>query len=276
MADTRLLVGLILSLLLSSLLIGLVTGQTNAELGTTALYKPVNINMSNQSSSFDYEVNTLTLGNWEKTDNGLKSVSDTLTNEVYFIKIWPKDGIYDNSYLIYNPNHLKYDILVRETSLFSDSIRVGVNSNYIEVKSKNLFGYTPYKVIISNSVNLSSEYWIKTILNEKERTVTIYINDVIVGQAGNIPADSILSFGQNKYSGISVIGKDLYIKSLTSMGNSMEESSFDIWAFISSMAGVLSWYTESGNPIVDLFVNLIIKIQQFGIVAVIVTIIRGN
>ena len=46
MADTRLLVGLVLSLLISSLCISFITDTDAAELGNTVLYKPVDLDLS--------------------------------------------------------------------------------------------------------------------------------------------------------------------------------------------------------------------------------------
>jgi hypothetical protein len=69
------------------------------------------------------------------------------------------------------------------------------------------------------------------------------------------------------------------------MGNS--GTGFDLFAFLNTLAGVLVWYVSPDLPnsssawyplsvIVDTFINIIIKIQQIGIVAYGLQLIRGN
>jgi hypothetical protein len=78
------------------------------------------------------------------------------------------------------------------------------------------------------------------------------------------------------YGGLTAEGPGFRVTKIVSDGEAYDEESLDLVGFISSLSGVLVWYTSSGVPLVDAFINLIIKIQQLGIAVVIITIIRGN
>lgn len=278
MADSRLLVGLILSLLISSLCISLFTDSDAAQLGDTVLYKPVNADFSNpaqtdRNATKIYEVVT---GGWVGSENGLTSTQSG-ENIIYLMVLNGGEGRYENVYNLYNPDGRAYKLVVRDTSLWSDSLRLKLEPGYVTLESKNLFGSYAYQV--SKPYGVSSyghNITVKTLLNEVERTVDVWLNSDYVGRFGNIPEDSFWSFGPSTYSGIVVDGPGFVFKGFVSTAENLSGETFDIWGFITSFAGVLGWYTSSGIPILDLFINLIIKIQQFGIVLVAITIIRGN
>ena len=146
----------------------------------------------------------------------------------------------------------------------------------MSIRSKEFVGYRPYErwfpVNIPDGV-----YSIRTELDEENTTVRVYINGVLVAEANDVPEPFILSWQKRQYSGVAVNGEGFVIKRLKSSGKAFEEESFSIWSFFGSLAGVLGWYTDpSGNTIADVFINLIIKVQQLGIVVFIVTLIRGN
>ena len=105
-------------------------------------------------------------------------------------------------------------------------------------------------------------------------TVTVDGNEIIHNEV--VPADGIISWGTVHYGGITAEGAGFRVTKIVSDAESYDEQSFDLLGFISSLSGVLVWYTASGVPIVDAFINLIIKIQQLGIAVVLITIIRGN
>ena len=105
-------------------------------------------------------------------------------------------------------------------------------------------------------------------------TVTVDGNEIIHNEP--VPADGILSWGTVHYGGITAVSPGFRVTKIVSDAESYDEQSFDLLGFISSLSGVLVWYTSSGVPIVDAFINLIIKIQQLGIAVVLITIIRGN
>jgi len=279
MADTRLLVGLCLSLLISSLCISLIVDTEAASLGDTVLYQPVDVDFSNPSetdvnATKIYEVVT---GGWKGTSSGLVSTQPG-ENVVYLMILDGGEGRFENVYSIGNPDGRPYKIVVRDTSLWSDSLRLKIESNSVTLESKNLFGWYAYRA--SKSVDVRSfgnDYTVKTVLNENEKTVDVWINNQYVARFVDIPEDSFWSLGPSTYSGIIVDGAGFVLKGFVSSAERLSSESFNVWGFIGSLAGVLGWYTDpTGNYLADVFINLIIKIQQFGIVAVIITIIRGN
>lgn len=278
MADTRLLVGLCLSLLISSLCISLIVDTDPASLGDTALYKPVDVDFSNPSetdlnTTKIYEVVT---GGWKGSSSGLVSTQPG-ENVVYLMVLDGGEGRYENVYSISNPDGRPYKIVVRDTSLWSDSLRLKIESSSVTLESKSLFGSYTYRASKPVSVgSFGNDYTVKTVLNEGEKTVDVWINNQYIARFVDIPEDSFWSFGPSTYSGIIVDGAGFVFKGFVSSGERLGGESFDLWGFIGSLAGVLGWYTSSGEPLVDAFINLIIKIQQLGIVVVIITIIRGN
>ena len=278
MADTRLLVGLCLSLLVSSLCISLIVDTEAASLGDTVLYKPVDVDFSNpaetdRNATKIYEVVT---GGWKGTSSGLVSTQPG-ENVVYLMVLDGGEGRYENVYNIGNPDGRPYKIVVRDTSLWSDSLRLKIESNSITLASKNLLSSYAYRISLPVDVSsFGNDYTVKTVLNEVEKTVDVWINNQYIARFVDIPEDSFWSFGPSTYSGIIVDGAGFVFKGFVSSAERLSSESFDLWGFIGSLAGVLGWYTSSGVPLVDAFINLIIKIQQLGIVAVIITIIRGN
>lgn len=278
MADTRLLVGLCLSLLISSLCISLIVDTEAASLGDTVLYKPVDVDFSNpaetdRNATKIYEVVT---GGWKGTSSGLVSTQPG-ENVVYLMVVDGGEGRYENVYNIGNPDGRPYKLVIRDTSLWSDSLRLKIESSRVTLESKSLFGSYAYRVSKPVSVgSFGNDYTVKTVLNEVEKTVDVWINNQYIARFVDIPEDSFWSFGPSTYSGIIVDGAGFVFKGFVSSGERLGGESFDLWGFIGSLAGVLGWYTSSGVPLVDAFINLIIKIQQLGIVVVIITIIRGN
>jgi len=267
-------VALILSLLISSTAISLITATPSADFGTNYLFNPIEGDFS--GNKIPYEIETLTAGNFREENGVLISDTDR-ENCIYFISRWAHKGIYENTYKIFNPDDREYQIIVRKTNLYSDTIYARVTPYGVYVESGSLLGvYTPYSVFLPGIIPSRTEYDIGIILNEGDSTITISVNGNVIGIAGNTPEDSIFSWGKVKYAGISVAGKGFEIRQLSSTGESFEEQSLDIGAFLSSFVGVMGWYTSSDIPLLDLFINIIIKIQQFGILVVLITIVRGN
>lgn len=278
MADTRLLVGLVLSLLISSLCISFITDTEAAELGNTVLYKPVDLDFRDDNITELYAVKAyeVVTGGWTPTDNGLTS-SAAGENVIYLLVMSAGSGRFDNHYALHNPDGRDYKIVVRDTSLWSDSLRLKVSRGSVTLESKSFFGSYAYQATKAvNVYSYGTDYTVRTLLNEVDRTVDVWINDNYVGQFINIPEDGALSFGPSTYAGVVVDGAGMTFKGFVSSGERLDSENFDVWTFLNSLAGVLAWYTGTGVPIVDLFINLIIKVQQFGIIVVIVTIIRGN
>lgn len=274
MADSRLLVALILSLLISSTAISLLTTTAAADFDTGYIYRPIAGNFS--GNKIAYEIDIMTMGNFREENGVLISDTDR-ENCIYFISRWAQEGIYENTYKIFNPDDREYQIIVRKTNLYSDTIYARVTPYGVYVESGSLLGvYTPYSVFLPGTIPSRTEYDIGIILNERDSTITISVNGNVIGIAGNTPEDSIFSWGKVKYAGISVEGEGFEIRQLSSKGTSLDQNSLDVGAFLSSLVGVMGWYTDSEIPLLDLFINIIIKIQQFGILVVLITIIRGN
>lgn len=276
MADSRLLVGMVLSLLLSSTIIALMVGGTAAELGGYQLYEPIDIDLGDVNRSAWYEVEKLSLGSWVRTPEGLVSDSP-YTNLVYFVSIWPRDGVYVNEYIIDNDDNRPYTLIVRQSDFFFDSVEVYVEYGLgVSIQSKEFVGYRPYEQWYPVNVP-DGVYSIRTELDEEITTVRVYIDDTLVAEANDIPTPFLTSWQKRQYSGVQVDGEGFVLKEIKSSGKGLQEESFSIWTFFGSLAGVLGWYTDSsGNYLADLFINLIIKVQQLGIIIFIVTLIRGN
>jgi len=276
MADSRLLVGMVLSLLLSSTIIALMVGGTAADLGDHQIYSPIDVDLGDVNQTVWYEVEKLSLGSWVRTPEGLVSDSP-YTNLVYFVSIWPRDGVYVNDYIIDNDDNRPYTLIVRQSDFFFDSVEVYVESGVgVSIRSKEFLGYRPYEWVYPVNVP-DGVYSIRTELDEEITTVRVYIEDTLVAEANNIPTPFLTSWQKRQYSGVQVDGEGFVLKEIKSSGKGLEEESFSIWSFFGSLAGVLGWYTDpSGNYLADLFINLIIKVQQLGIIVFIVTLIRGN
>ena len=276
MADSRLLVGMVLSLLLSSTIIALMVGGTAADLGDHQIYSPIDVDLGDVNQTVWYDVEKLSLGSWVRTSEGLVSDSP-YTNLVYFVSIWPKDGVYVNEYIIDNDDNRPYTLIVRQSDFFFDSVEVYVeHGTGVTIRSKEFLGYRPYE--LRYPVNIpDGVYSIRTELDEEITTVRVYIEDTLVAETNNIPTPFLTSWQKRQYSGVQVDGEGFVLKKIKSSGKGIEEESFSIWTFFGSLAGVLGWYTDpSGNYLADLFINLIIKVQQLGIIVFIVTLIRGN
>lgn len=278
MADSRLLVGMVLSLLISSVVISLMVGGVAAELGEYQIYKPIRADLTNANTSIWYEIDKLSIGSFNRTNEGLVSATP-YRNTVYFVSVWPKDGLYDNTYGIINPDGRPYYAVVRDSSFFFDSIKAEVVSNGVYIRSYEMLGFYTYEVFLPAAVPAAgTPYTLRTELNEETAQVKVWINDGFIGAANDIPAPFITSWEKRQYSGISVEGEGFILTELVSTGKGFEsEEDVSIWSFFGSLAGVLAWYTDpSGNYLADVFINLIIKIQQLGIIVVILTMIRGN
>ncbi len=271
MADTRLLVGLCLSLLISSLAISLITGTGAASLGDMG--GAVNQNIDFETDSHGWMNDIVTIGsNWKIIDGALTSQSPG-TNRFFLQTGGKPDGLHTATYHIESGGR-PYAIIIRDTNLFSDSIQLRVESTGVYLESYEVLGYRPFQkhfstVIPNNAV-------VTVTLDEVTSRVTATVDGHIILRNEPVPADGILSWGTVHYGGITTASPGFRVTKIVSDGEAYDEQSFDILGFISSLSGVLVWYTSSGVPLVDAFINLIIKIQQLGIAVVIITIIRGN
>ena len=271
MADTRLLVGLCLSLLISSLTISLVTGAGAASLGDIA--GTVTQNIDFETDTHGWKNDLLTIGSdWKIIDGAL--TSQGAGNNRFYLQTGGKpDGMHTATYHIESGGR-PYAIIVRDTNYFGDSIQMRVVPTGVYLESYELLGYRPFQKFFPAIIPNTAIVTVSLDESTSRVTVTVDGNEIIHNEV--VPADGILSWGTVHYGGITAEGAGFRVTKIVSDAESYDEQSFDLLGFISSLSGVLVWYTASGVPIVDAFINLIIKIQQLGIAVVLITIIRGN
>ena len=270
MADTRLLVGLCLSLLISSLAISLVTGTSAATLGDTGKID-LNVDFENDTHGWVNDIET-PFSEWKIIDGAL--TSQGFDRNRFFLDIPSKpDGVYTTTYHIESGGR-PYAIIIRDTNWFGDSIQLRVMPTGLYLESGGLFGYQPFQKYFTASIPDNAV--ITVTLDDEKSLVSVLVNDRQIIHDEEVPEDSILSWGTVRYGGIVVDGPGFKVTKIESNAEVYEEQSFSAFDFVSALGSVLVWYTSSGNPLVDAFINLIIKIQQFGIIAVVVTIVRGN
>lgn len=272
MADTRLLVGLCLSLLISSLAISIVTGTGAATLGDTGGTVNLNVDFENNTYGWINDIET-PFSEWKIIDGAL--TSQGFDRNRFFLDIPSKpDGVYTTTYHIESGGR-PYAIIIRDTNWFGDSIQLRVMPTGLYLESGSLLGvYQPYQKYFITSIPQKAA--ITVTYDDANSLVTVLVNDREIIHNEPVPEDSILSWGTVHYGGIAVEGSGFKVTKIESNAEVYEEQSFSAFDFVSSLTSVLVWYTSSGNPLVDAFINLIIKIQQFGIVAVVITILRGN
>ena len=271
MADTRLLVGLCLSLLISSLAISIVTGAGAASLGDMG--GAFNQDIDFETDTHGWTNDVFTVGSdWQIIDGAL--TSQGAGNSRFYLQTGGKpDGVHTATYHIQSGGR-PYAIIIRDTNWFGDSILLRVVPNGVYLESYEILGYRPFQKFYVSPVPNTAVVTVS--LDEATSRVTATVNGEVIIRNEAVPADGILSWGTVHYGGIMAEGPGFRVTKIVSDGEAYDEESFDLLGFISSLSGVLVWYTSSGVPLVDVFINLIIKIQQLGIAVVIITIIRGN
>ena len=271
MADTRLLVGLCLSLLISSLAISIVTGAGAASLGDMG--RAVNQILDFETDTHGWTNDIITVGSdWQIIDGAL--TSQGAGNNRFFLQTGGKpDGVHTATYYIESGGR-PYAIIIRDTNWFGDSIQLRVVPTGVYLESYEIMGYRPFQLFYTSPTPQTAIVTVS--LDEATSRVTATVNGEVIIRNEAVPADSLMSWGTVHYGGITAASPGFRVTKIVSDGEAYDEESFDLLGFISSLSGVLVWYTSSGVPLVDVFINLIIKIQQLGIAVVIITIIRGN
>ena len=270
MADTRLLVGLCLSLLISSLAISLVTGTGAATLGDTGK-TDLNVDFENNTSNWKNHILTRE-GEWRVIDGALISQSDGANR--FYLDIGGKpDGIYTTTYHIESAGR-EYAIIIRDTGWFSDSIQLRVIPTGVYLESYESLWYRPYQKYFIAAI--PEKAVITVTYDDANSLVTVLVNDREIIKNEAVREDGIWSWGTVYYGGILAEGHGFKVTKIGSNAEVYDEQSFSAFDFLSALTSVLVWYTSSGNVLVDAFINLIIKIQQLGIAVVLITIIRGN
>jgi hypothetical protein len=232
-----------------------------------------NQNIDFESDTHGWTNDIITVGSDWKIINGALTSQGAGSNRFFLQTGGKPDGVHTTTYHIESGGR-PYAIIIRDTNLFSDSIQLRVVPTGVYLESYATLGYRPFQkfipAVIPNTAVVTAS------LDEANSRVTATVNGNVIIRNEDVPADGILSWGTVHYGGIMAEGPGFRVTKIVSDGEAYDEQSFDILGFISSLSGVLVWYTSSGVPLVDVFINLIIKIQQLGIAVVIITIIRGN
>ncbi len=293
MADSKLLLCLIASLVISSILIALITGSSAISVSVDSSLESENWDAGNNlTKGVDYY--DAFLGGFIPNENGLVSSLPFTTNDVRFTMAGVDEGIYRHKYTITKNGINYFDIIIRDTGYNSDTFILEFKPDELTLRNNNAMG-----LLIPNSYQqtiLVDTYGdgddilvIETVYDITENTVNVYIDNIQVAVFNEVPEKSVLSVIKPTYYGGVTVGNSGFeinaYETNSHMGNS--GTGFDLFAFMNTLAGVLVWYVSPDLPdatskwyylsvIGDTFINIIIKIQQIGIVAYGVQLIRGN
>jgi hypothetical protein len=293
MADSKFLLGLIASLIISSILIALIAGGSAISVTVDSSLQAENwVAGNNLTKGVDY-YDTF-LGGFIPNENGLVSSLPFSLNDVRFTKAEVDEGIYRHKYTI-TKNEIKYfDIIIRDTGYNSDTLILEFTPGELTLRNDNAMG-----ILIPNSYQQTifvDTYGdgddiliVETVYDIAEKTVNVYIDNIQVALFNEVPEKSVLSVVKpTYYGGVTVGNSGFEINAYeTNSHRGSGGTGFDMFAFLNTLAGVLVWYVSPNLPdsssawyplsvIGDTFINLIIKIQQIGIVAYGLQLIRGN
>ena len=294
MADSKFLLCLIASLTISSILIALITGSS--AIGVTFDYSLEAENWAagdNLTKGIDYY--DTNFGGFVVTENGLVSTSLPFTiNDVRFTKSEVDEGIYHHKYIITKNGINYFDIIIRDTGYNSDTLILEFKPDELTLRNDNAMG-----ILIPNSYEqtiLVDTYGdgddiliVETVYDITEKMVNVYIDNIQVALFTDVPEKSVLSvLKPTYYGGVTVGNAGFEINAYETNSHIVNSGTgFDLFAFLDTLAGVLVWYVSPDLPdatskwyhlsvIGDVFINVIIKIQQIGIVAYGIQLIRGN
>ena len=292
MADSKFLLGLITSLVISSILIALITGSSAISVTVDSSLHAENwVAGNNLTKGVDYY--DANFGGFVSNENGLVSTLP-FTNDVRLTKAEVDEGIYRHKYTLTKNGINYFDIIIRDTGYNSDTLILEFTPGELTLRNNNAMG-----ILIPNSYQITilvDTYGdgddiliVETVYDIVEKTVNVYIDNIQVALFNDVPEKSVLSvIKPTYYGGVTVVNSGFEINAYETnshMGNS--GTGFDLFAFLNTLAGVLVWYVSPDLPdissawyplsvIVDTFINIIIKIQQIGIVAYGLQLIRGN
>ena len=226
MADTRLLVGLCLSLLISSLAISIVTGTGAATLGDAGGTVNLNVDFENKTHGWINDIET-PFSEWKIIDGAL--TSQGFDRNRFFLDIPSKpDGVYTTTYHIESGGR-PYAIIIRDTNWFGDSIQLRVIPTGLYLESGGLFGYQPFQKYFIASI--PSNAAIMVTLDEEKSLVSVSVNGREIIHNEEVPEDSILSWGTVRYGGIVVDGPGFRVTKIESNAEVYEEQSFSAFDF---------------------------------------------
>src|SRR5690554_2472324 len=293
MADSKFLICLIASLVISSILIALITGSSEMAVTIDSSLGAENWAAgSNLTKGIDYY--DAFLGGFIPTENGLVSTLPFSLNDVRFTKSEVDEGIYRHKYTITKNGINYFDIIIRDTGYNSDTLILEFKPDELTLRNDNAMG-----ILIPNSYQQTilvdtfgdgdDTLIVETVYDIAEKTVNVYIDNIQVAIFNEVPEKSVLSILKpTYYGGVTVGNTGFEINAYeTNLRRRNSGTGFDLFAFLNTLAGVLVWYVSPDLPdatskwyhlsvIGDTFINIIIKIQQIGIVAYGVQLIRGN
>ncbi len=295
MADSKFLLGLIASLVISSILIALITGSSAIALSVDSSLQAENwVAGNNLTKGVDYYDSFL--GGFIPNGNGLVSSLPFSRNDVRFTKAEVDEGIYRHKYTLTKNGINYFEVIIRDTGYNSDTIILEFTPTELKLHGGDLFTglllpqYWYEQIIHVNTLGDGDDVIIiETVYDKTEKTVNVYIDNIQVALFNDVPEKSVLSVIKPTYYGGVTVGNAGFeinaYETNSHMGNA--GTGFDLFAFLNTLAGVLVWYVSPDLPdsssawysisvIGDTFINIIIKIQQIGIVAYGLQLIRGN
>ena len=292
MADSKFLLCLIASLVISSILIALITGGSAISVTVDSSLQAENwVAGNNLTKGVDYY--DANFGGFIPNERGLVSTLP-FTNDVRFTKAEVDEAIYRHKYTI-TMNEINYfGIIIRDTGYNSDSLILEFTPGELTLRNNNAMG-----ILIPNSYQQTIRVdtfgdgddilIVETVYDSVEKTVNVYIDNIQVALFNDVPEKSVLSvIKPTYYGGVTVRNSGFEINAYeTNSHRGNSGTGFDLFAFLNTLAGVLVWYVSPDLPdsstvwyplsvIGDTFINIIIKIQQIGIVAYGLQLIRGN
>ena len=293
MADSKFLLCLIASLVISSIMIALITGSSAIAITVDSSLQSENwVAGNNLTKGVDYY--DAYLGGFITNENGLVSSLPFSLNDVRFTKAEIDEGIYRHKYTLTKNGINYFDIIIRDTGYNPDTLMLEFAPGELTLRNNNAMG-----ILIPNSYQQTifvdtygdgdDAVIIETVYDIAEKTVNVYIDNIQVALFTDVPEKSVLSIIKPTYYGGVTVGNSGFeinaYETNSHMGNS--GTGFDFFAFLNTLAGVLVWYVSPDLPdsssawyplsvMVDTFINSIIKIQQIGIVAYGLELIRGN
>ena len=226
---------------------------------------------------FNYKV---LLGKWELSETkGLYSIPNSLTgNEITFIRLFmPEKQIFKNRYVINNELNSDYYLIVRKTGLYYDSLFLRVEENWIYLSSGKipLIPYSYNQVFYHDMGLYNGEYSITTVLNDGDRTVEVYINEVYVFTYRNVPNKNILSWGYVYYNGVGS-HDEIGIKEYGTEGKIVtksEEDGIKLTDFVKYMGAILFWNVKN----IPLLLNMVfVKVPILVLIFILVQTGRGS
>jgi len=292
MANSNFLLGLIASLVISSVLISLIVGGNAISLSVDTTLENENwtggVNLTKGVDYYDGGY----FGGFAPTENGLISTLSIPKNDVRFTKSDIDEGIYRHKYIIKKNGMDYFDIIIRDTGYHSDTLILEFTPGELTLRNDDAMGILfpnsyEERVIVDTSGDGDDVLIVETVYDISEKTVNVYVDNVHLARFTDVPKKSALSILMpTYYGGVSVVGAGFEIIAYETNSNVRHAAGFDLFAFLNTLAGVLVWYVSPTIPdqsspwyslavIGDIFINLIIKIQQIGIVAYGIQLARG-